>query len=299
MVVNARRRRWTQLFSEAVRRGDKEQVRALMALSGWTKMMMGGAHVDEEGREGRTPLVWAFLTGNAATVRLVLSAPGIDVNRADKNGKTPLEWASDIGHSEVMKLLLAAPGINVNRANKDSETPLYWASRWGHFEVVKLLLVAPGIDVNQADKYGRTPLEWASYNGHSEVVKLLLAAPAIDVNLADKYRRTPLCGVIYHRHWEVVKLLLAAPGIRILWECADGKTALDYARSGNLTDDRREVVSLLEEVVNVKRTYAAVLLTLVRLSESRSWSSDVAMHSLPSERAKALAAHMRDTWPAA
>jgi len=50
-------------------------------------------------------------------------------------------------------------------------------------------------------------------------------------------------------------------------------------------------------VVDVKRTYAAVLLTLVRLSKSRSWSSDVAMHALPSERAKALAARMRDTWP--
>ena len=144
----------------------------------------------------------------------------------------------------------------------------------------------------------QTPLMAASWMGHLEVVKLLLAVPGIDVNRAGKREKTLLCRASYFGlYLEVMKQLLAAPGIRVFLESADGKTALDYARSGNLTDDRREVVSLLEEVVNVKRTYAAVLLTLVRLSKSRSWSSDVAMHALPSERAKALAARMRDTWP--
>ena len=71
-----------------------------------------------------------------------------------------------------------------------------------------------------------------------------------------------------------------------------------------MTDDRlevvfrREVAFLLEEVVDVERTFTAVLLTLVRLSKSRFWS-DVAVHALPSERAKALATRMRDTRPAA
>ena len=102
----------------------------------------------------------------------------------------------------------------------------------------------------------------------------------------------------FEGHLKVMKLLLAVPGIRVLWECANGKTALDFAQSG-FTIGRWKVVPMLEEVVDVKRTYAAVLLTLVRLSKSRSWSSDVAMHGLPSERAKALAARMRDTWPAA
>jgi len=59
------------------------------------------------------------------------------------------------------------------------------------------------------------------------------------------------------------------------------------------------VASLLEEVVDVKRTYGALLLALMHHGVSRAEASDVAMHGLPSAHARGMAERMRDTWPAA
>ena len=59
----------------------------------------------------------------------------MDVNQAwtweDKAGGTPLFWASHGGQSEAVKLLLAAPGIDVNRANaKWAHASRRGAHRW-------------------------------------------------------------------------------------------------------------------------------------------------------------------------
>ena len=90
---------------------------------------------------------------------------------------------------------------------------------------------------------------------------------------------------------EVVNLLLATPGIDVFKKNKEGKSALDVA-------SYRAVASLVNEVVDVKRTYGALLLALMHHGVSRAVASDVAMHGLPSEHAKALAVRMRDTWPA-
>jgi len=71
-------------------------------------------------------------------------------------------------------------------------------------------------------------------------------------------------------------------------------TALDEA-----TDPA--VAFLPEEVVDVKRTYGALLLSLLHRGGSRAVAPDVAMHGLSSEgaEAKAKAMRMGVTWPAA
>ena len=65
------------------------------------------------------------------------------------------------GHFEVVKLLLRAPGIDVNRANKDGRTPLHWASQNGHSELVKLLLAMPGIEIFKRDREGMSAMDVA------------------------------------------------------------------------------------------------------------------------------------------
>ena len=58
------------------------------------------------------------------------------------------------------------------------------------------------------------------------------------------------------------------------------------------------VASLLEEVVDVKRTFGALVLTFAHRGISWDLAADLAMHGLPCEEAKAMAERMRDTWPA-
>ena len=204
---------------------------------------------------GSTPLCQAARFGLTEVVKLLLAAPGIDINMADKDGETPLYCAAERGHAECVKLLLAAPDIdtsdwpsitiavlkndgntlkqliqsgnNVNKADKDGRPLLYWAARYGHAECVKLLLAAPGIDVNKADKDGRTPLYWAAECGHADCVKLLLEHPRIDVNHAtNEYRETPLHLATIRGHTEVVKRLLEHPRIDVNKADKDGYTPL-------------------------------------------------------------------------
>ena len=55
-----------------------------------------------------------------------------------------------------------------------------------------------------------------------------------------------------------------------------------------------DVLDLLEEVVDVKRTFGALLLAFFYRGVS---GSDLAMRGLRDGRARAMAARMRDTWP--
>lgn len=49
----------------------------------------------------------------------------IDVNKADtKYDMTALMWAATNGHTEIVRALLTAPGIDVNKADDDGLTAL-------------------------------------------------------------------------------------------------------------------------------------------------------------------------------
>jgi hypothetical protein len=115
--------------------------------------------------------------GDVEKVRLLLEA-GADVNWANEaEGQfTPLIFAAQNGHTECVRLLLAAPGININQAGQDGVTPLFCAAGLGHKECVRLLLAAPGININQAAQDGTTPLSAATYKGHTECANLIRAA---------------------------------------------------------------------------------------------------------------------------
>jgi len=47
-------------------------------------------------------------------VRLLLAAPGVDVNAANAGGGTPLCIACQLRRVEIVRLLLGAPEVDVN-----------------------------------------------------------------------------------------------------------------------------------------------------------------------------------------
>ncbi|KAF5324061.1 hypothetical protein D9611_008346 [Ephemerocybe angulata] len=147
-----------------------------------------GINVNGEDKLRRAALIIAAHQGTEAVVKLLLAVPGIDVNVLAPWGWTPLSLAARNGHEAVVKLLLAAPGIDVNASDDDGMTPLSFAATYGHEAVVKLLLAAPGIDVN-APSTGGTALFWAAIKGQEAIIKDLCAVPEIIVNVADVKRR--------------------------------------------------------------------------------------------------------------
>ena len=114
---------------EALRVGDTTAVR---------KMLIGGSKsVNGTGRGGSTPLMYAALYSDAATVKALLQA-GANPNLRNEAGATPLMWAID--SAEKTKLLLDA-GAEVDARSNDGRTALTIATaRVGAADAVKLLL---------------------------------------------------------------------------------------------------------------------------------------------------------------
>ena len=70
-------------------------------------------------------------------------------------------------------MLLSTPGIEVNKTNALGETPLFLAAMQGNAPCVQLLLRHPATDTQKKDKNGRTPLQMALIAGNAECVSLL------------------------------------------------------------------------------------------------------------------------------
>ena len=263
--------------------GEVAIVKAFIAEWNW-HAVLSWADAGDDG--SKTPLHVACENGHVAVVRALLDKKthGVDVNKADAMGSTALLWASGRGSDddkrEIIKLLLAAPGVDVNKSNVEECTPLLAAVTAGvSVECVKMLLACKGIEVNRALKDGRnalmisclgshtetaalllshenvnlaaeskqgmTALYIASASGNVEVVKMLLAHPAVGpiVNAPDALGFTPLIVACSLQKAASVKLLIAAPGIDLNRVNKKGLSALAVACKTGSTDCVKSLLS--------------------------------------------------------
>ena len=103
-----------------------------------TRILDGGAEVDQAKGDGKTFLFVACEHGHVDLVRLLLDK-GAEVDRATDDGTTPLIVACEHDHVDAVGLLLDK-GEDVNRARKDGQTPLFAACEKGHVDAARLLL---------------------------------------------------------------------------------------------------------------------------------------------------------------
>ena len=237
---------------------DNEKIRLLI---------IAGANVNCDAEDDWTPLTNCCLYGNAEGLRLLLAAPGIDVNRPNAKGDNAIIWAAVKGEAECLRLLLAVPGINVNFIDGDGKTALEWAQENGHMECVQILSAAGGVTAEQArnneapvttpsptttttpttapaidsseaaaqlQQMGISPDSYnealcaATDNNENDKIRLLVAAGA-DVNCAAEDGWTPITNVCIYGNAEGLRLLLAAPGIDVNRPNAKGDNAIIWA----------------------------------------------------------------------
>ena len=161
-------------LSEAIQRGDRQAVRALLARP---------AEVRAIDADGTTPLHWAVQADDVELVHALLKA-GARAHVANRYGASPLSLAAVNGNAAVVDALLGA-GALADAVVSRGQTVLMTAARTGNPAVVAKLL-DKGADVNaREEQQGETALMWAASENHAAVVRLLTSRGAA-VNVRSK-----------------------------------------------------------------------------------------------------------------
>ncbi len=125
-------------------------------------------------------------------------------------------WISSLKKKEhhLLHLMLTDLGINVNRVvelPQGRTSALSYAVGEGKTKLVKALLAVKGIDVNNRDNhYGMTPLTLAVMLGYRDIAQLLLDAPGVDLNATDAEGRTALDLARTYKDEQLVEMLQKA-----------------------------------------------------------------------------------------
>lgn len=90
-------------------------------------------------------IIEAAANGDNELLTLLITA-GADVNAANGFGWTPLIWAAFFDRYECVKILLSVPGIDVNKSRENGETALQIAEQERHTECARLIREAGGHD---------------------------------------------------------------------------------------------------------------------------------------------------------
>jgi uncharacterized protein len=213
----------TSQFFDAIRKGDKEQIRAMLA--GEPKL------VTSTTPDGATPALWAVYTGHAELAAALLDGREPDffeacalgmadrvgallngdaglLNGYSNDGFTGLGLAVFFNHPETAGMLLAA-GAEVNRASRNrlQVAPLHSAVASGNLALVELLL-EHGATPDPVEFLGATPLHSAAAQGKRAMVNRLLAAGA-DPSRRTKDGKTPAEIASQYGHAELAEELAA------------------------------------------------------------------------------------------
>ncbi len=171
----------------------------------------------------------AIKRDNAGTVQQ-LFARGFDPNTRDPQGQHGLLLAIREPSPKVIKVLLSAPRLDLNTLNDKGESPLMLAAFNGDLDLASQM-VKMGADVN---KTGWTPLHYAATKGHLPLIRLFIENHAY-IDAESPNGSTPLMMASMYGTSETVKLLLDE-GADASLRNQQGLTAIQFAQRASRQD---------------------------------------------------------------
>ena len=170
----------TPLFN-AVEQDQPDCVRSLLNVP--------GVAVNTMTNKGITVLELAAEYGRLPCLEALLESGATQVNLSGRYGALPpLHRVAGHGFVACVKLLLGAPGIDINKQCDRGYTPLHQAARKNQPECVRELLAVEGIKVNLPCRRGITPLASADAKGYTECGELI----AKKQNILSTFRKSAL-----------------------------------------------------------------------------------------------------------
>ena len=164
-------------------------------------------------RKGRNELHTAAVTNNLPKVQELLISGKLDINARTRRQWTALGLAAEKDYFDVVKLLLLAPGIDLNTQNDKGDTPLHVVAtnqklpEDRRVEIINLL-VLHGAKVDIRNNGKRTAFLDTAKSGNLKVVKALKQRGA-DVNQVTGINGwSALHEAAGQGHFEVVKWLV-------------------------------------------------------------------------------------------
>ena len=121
-------------------------------------LLNAGADPNEVNRNGYNALHWAAAKGCRPHFFRRLLDRIDDVNAANRYGVTALMCAAEGDQLDILKIILGAPGIDVNVQDNSQDTVLHWAVKNNHPNIVAALLEDGRVDLSIKGYDNKTPL---------------------------------------------------------------------------------------------------------------------------------------------
>jgi len=192
----AEKDRAMQEWLSAIKRGDAEALRALLAK---------GADVNMAQSNGMTGLMCACREGKLRMVKLLAEA-GADVNAVDSKGGTALFYACMKDHEDIARYLVLEAGADVQYEDENGYTALTESCGKSHESIARFLAVEAGASVGWA-------FHEACAQGHLSVVRMLAVEAGADLEFKPTRGflkgKTPLDAAKSVKHREIATYLTA------------------------------------------------------------------------------------------